>query len=218
MLISFMQVFEAIRGNSYLSNIYIKFVELLKNDVDRCNWLIQTSKVIDHANDILSPESCQKRCYKNISKPYWTKGYCSCNSGQAGNLCEDFDDICSNTYEAPQFLQKLGLSSWTSQVIFLSITITTIVALASIFGTFWYKRSWSSVIPRMISEQDIYGRITGTRAAARYVANNLDDDTEDFINFELADAEDGIIPEVDFIMDHQYATIQEFHRYEEPPM
>ena len=70
----------------------------------------------------------------------------------------------------------------------------------------------------MISEQDIYGRITGTRAAARYVANNLDDDTEDFINFELADAEDGIIPEVDFIMDHQYATIQEFHRYEEPPM
>ena len=67
----------------------------------------------------------------------------------------------------------------------------------------------------MISEQDIYGRITGTRAA-RYVANNLDDDTEDFINFELA-AEEGIIPDVDFIMDHQYATIQEFHRYEEPP-
>ena len=208
----FMQVLEAIRGNSYLSNIYIKYIEILTDDADRCNWLIQTSKVIEHANDILSPESCQKRCYKNTSKPYWTKGHCGC-SGQ-GNLCEDFYDIC-NPYEASQFLQRLGLSSWTSQVLFFTITVTAIVAVGFIFGFLWYKRSWSSVIPRMISEQDIYGRITGTRAA-RYVANNLDDDTEDFINFELA-AEEGIIPDVDFIMDHQYATIQEFHRYEEPP-
>ena len=208
----FQIVLEVVRGESYLSNIYVNYVEIM-TDAARCQWLIQTSKVVDHPNDKVSPESCRNRCDKNISRPYWNRGSCDCDG--ATNLCYDVE-ICNN-YEAPQFFKNLGLSTWSSQVIFLSCTTVSFVALISITVTLWYKRAWSSVIPQMISEQDIYGRLSGTRSA-RYIANNLDNDSEDFINFELnSNSVEESSPEIDFIMEHQYAAIQEFHRYEEPP-
>ena len=65
----FQIVLEVVRGESYLSNIYVNYVEIM-TDAARCQWLIQTSKVVDHPNDKVSPESCRNRCNKNISRPY----------------------------------------------------------------------------------------------------------------------------------------------------
>ena len=142
----FQIAFQTVRGKSYLSDIYVGYVELIGNEA-RCNRLIQTSKVVDAENDVLSPESCEHRCHLNISRPFWNKGFCTCLG--ISTDCVNYADFCNKVQEVPQFLKQIGLVSW-NQIIIVVVTLVAFVFLVSLVILL---RKKVSIIPRMISEQ-----------------------------------------------------------------
>ena len=147
---TFQLAFLAERGSSYLSDMELDYVQLILNDPLKCSKLISSNnlnKVQSNGNDELSPESCQNRCYKNVTKPWWNEGFCTCL--EQDEDCHDFKDLCTSIIsKPPEFLKHFGLHSWTHVSMALSVGIFGVIIL--VLGVYYFakKRSSESIVQR----------------------------------------------------------------------
>lgn len=224
----------------------INYVELINNDPVKCQSLIEASNFHVHlsANDKLSPETCLNRChFTNISETYgkkWTEGFCTCNGIPTD--CQDFLSFCediSSSQGIPEFLRHIGFSNWTHVGSAIGGSILMLAIFAICLTLFVRKRSASTIMERTKRLQSVmmslivveslfhcwsclFQTVFNEHSDIRYMVEDDFDDSEDFINFELATTVQDqrsqslqeCLPE-----EHVYAALEDIDlHYEVPPV
>ena len=115
----------------------------------QCQGLLEASKNIAlyMPTDPYSPESCNQRCFDNITKIDWSEGHCTCQGTSTD--CPDFDELCGSFLnQPPKFFKMLGLSSWMHVTVAISVGLATFAILFSFVLWLVRKRSSTSIIQR----------------------------------------------------------------------